>query len=91
MVEIRGVDVCDSTTGVVRASSTADSACWLLDSAYDGESFFVRRAYFTGADDPYRRRKTALRADIDGDAWAALYRTRSRAFPRPDTDKIAIK
>ncbi len=88
VVEIRGVDVYDPTTGVVRASSTDDIACWLLDSAYDGESFFVRHAYFTSADDPYRRLKTALRAEIDEDAWASLYRTRSRAFPRPDTGKI---
>ena len=42
---------------------------------YNGESFFVRHAYFTGADDPYKRLQPALKADIDEDAWATLYRT----------------
>jgi len=91
VVAIRGVDVYDPTTGAVRASSTDDIALWLVDTAYDGESFFVRHAYFTGANDPYLRLKKALRADIDEAAWAALYSTRSRPFPRPDTGRIAVK
>jgi len=52
-VEIKGVDVYDPTTGEIRSSSTDDIACWFIDSDYDGESFFVRHAYFTGADEPY--------------------------------------
>ena len=44
------------------------------------ESFFVRDAYFTGANDPYKRLKQALKAEIDEEAWASLYRTRSRPF-----------
>ncbi len=40
---------------------------------------------------PRRRLKRALKADIDEDAWASLYRTESRAFPRPDTGKIEVK
>jgi adenine-specific DNA-methyltransferase len=37
----------------------------VIDTDYNGESFFVRHAYFTGADEPYERLKRALRADID--------------------------
>ena len=51
----------------------------------------MRHAYFTGADKPYDKLKRALRADIDEEAWAALYSTTSRPFPRPETGKIAIK
>jgi adenine-specific DNA-methyltransferase len=65
-VEIRGLDVYDPTTGVVRSSSTDDIACWLLDTAYDEESFFVRHAYFTGAGDPYERQARAARRDRRG-------------------------
>jgi adenine-specific DNA-methyltransferase len=90
-VEIRGLDVYDPTTGVVRSSSTDDIACWLLDTAYDEESFFVRHAYFTGAGDPYEKLKRALRAEIDEAAWASLYRTTSRPFDAPPTGKIAVK
>ena len=91
MVEIRGLDVYDPTTGEVRSSSTDDIACWFIDTDYDGEGFFVRHAYFTGADDPYDKLRRALRADIDEDAWATLYSTVSRPFPRPSTGKIAVK
>jgi adenine-specific DNA-methyltransferase len=34
---------------------------------------------------------SALRADIDEPAWAALYSTTSRPFPTPTTGKIAVK
>jgi adenine-specific DNA-methyltransferase len=91
-VEIRGVDVYDPTSGQIRSNSTDDIACWFIDTSYNEESFFVRHAYFTGADQPYDKMKRALRAEIDEAAWAALYRTTSRPFPPPPaTDKIAVK
>ena len=64
-VKIRGLDVYDPTTGEIRSSSTDDIACWFIDTNYNGESFFVRHAYFTGADEPYDKLKRALRADVD--------------------------
>ena len=91
IVELFGVDVYDPTTGVVRPSSTDDIACWFIDTNYNGESFFVRHAYFTGADDPYDKLARALKADIDPDAWNALYRTESIPFPPPGTGRIAVK
>ncbi len=39
----------------------------------------------------YERLKTALRADIDEAAWATLYSTRSRPFPRPEAGEVAVK
>jgi adenine-specific DNA-methyltransferase len=91
MIELRGVDVYDPTTGEVRSSSTDDVACWFVDTDYNGESFFVRHAYFTGAGDPYERFRKALRADIDEGAWSTLYSTRSRSFDSPSSGKIAVK
>lgn len=90
-VEIKGVDVYDPTTGQVRSSSTDDIACWFIDTEYNGESFFVRHAYFTGTDEPYEKLKRALRAEVDEAAWTALYSTKSRSFDPPSTNKIAIK
>jgi adenine-specific DNA-methyltransferase len=90
-VEIRGVDVYDPTTGEVRSSSTDDIACWFVDTDYNGESFFVRHAYFTGADRPFEKLQRVLRADIDEVAWASLYTTVSRPFDRPSTGRIAVK
>jgi adenine-specific DNA-methyltransferase len=83
--------VYDPTTGEIRSSSTDDIACWFIDTNYSGESFFVRHAYFTGADEPYDKLKRALRAEIDEAAWSALYSTKSRPFPKPETGKFAIK
>jgi adenine-specific DNA-methyltransferase len=91
VVEIRGLDIYDPTTGELRSSSVDDIACWFLDTAYDGESFFVRHAYFTGADDPYDKLRRALRADISEDAWASINSTVSRPFPRPSTGRLAVK
>nr|WP_051076289.1 hypothetical protein [Verrucomicrobium sp. 3C] len=91
VVEVLGVDVFDPKTGEVRASGKDDIAAWFIDTDYNEESFFVRHAYFMGANDPYKALKTALRAEIDEDAWATLYRDKSRPFPRPDTGRFAVK
>ena len=91
VAEIKGVDVYDPTTGQIRSASTDDIACWFIDSDYNGESFFVRHAYFTGADEPYDKLKRALRADIHEGAWSSLYSTVSRPFDKPESGKIAIK
>jgi len=91
VVEIKGLDVYDPTTGQIRSSSTDDIACWFIDTDYNEESFFVRHAYFTGAEEPYEKLKRALRAEIDEAAWSSLYSTVSRPFELPKTGKIAIK
>ncbi len=91
VVEIRGVDIYDPTTGEIRSSSTEDIACWFVDTDYNEETFFVRHAYFTGGDRPYDKLQKALRAEIDEDAWSALYSTVSRPFDPPETGKIAVK
>ena len=90
-VEIKGVDVYDPTTGEVRSSSTDDIACWFIDTDYNGESFFVRHAYFLGAGEPYEKLRRALRAEIDEAAWSSLYSTESRPFATPASNKIAVK
>ena len=91
VVEIKGVDIYDPTTRLVRSNSTNDIACWFINTNYNGESFFVRHAYFTGEDKPYDNLKRALRAEIDETAWETLYRTRSRPFDKPMTGEIAVK
>jgi hypothetical protein len=75
----------------IRLSSTGDIACWFIETNYNSESFFVRHAYFTGAEEPYEKLKRALRAEIDEATWSELYSTTSRPFDPPETGKIAIK
>ncbi len=90
-VTVRGVDVFDPSTGEVRSDDTDGIACWFVDTDYDSESFFVRHAYFLGANDPYKALKTTLKAEIDADAWATLRSDTSRPFPRPASGRIAVK
>ncbi len=90
-VTVKGVDVYDPNTGDIRSNDVRDIAAWFIDTDYNEESFFVRHAYFLGANDPYKSLKTALRAEIDEDAWATLYRATSRPFPRPRDGVIAVK
>jgi adenine-specific DNA-methyltransferase len=90
-VELKGLDIYHPTTGAVRSPSTDDVVCWFIDTEYDGESFFVRHAYFTGADEPYEKLKRAHRAELDEAAWSTLYSTVSRPFAPPSTGKIAVK
>jgi adenine-specific DNA-methyltransferase len=90
-VTVRGVDIYDPTTGQIRSSSPDDIACWFLDTDYNGESFFVRQAYFGGGNDPYEKLRRALRAEVDEEAWSALYSMTSIPFEPPKTGKIAVK
>lgn len=90
-IRIIGVDVFDPQTGDIRSGDTKSIAAWFIDTDYNEESFFVRHAYFLGAQDPYKSLKAALRAEIDEEAWATLYRDVSRPFARPATGRIAVK
>ena len=90
-VKVNGVDVFHPNTGEVRSDGAEGIACWFIDTDYNMESFFVRHAYFLGANDPYGALKTSLRAEIDEEAWASLRSDTSRPFPKPRGGRIAVK
>ena len=90
-VKINGVDVFHPNSGEVRSDGADGIACWFIDTDYNEESFFVRHAYFLGANDPYKALKTTLKAEIDPDAWATLNSDTSRPFDRPQSGRIAVK
>ena len=90
-VKINGVDVFDPSSGEVRSDEPATIACWFIDSDYNGESFFVRQAYFLGQNDPYKSLKTSLKAEIDQEAWESLNSDTSVPFAKPSTGRIAVK
>ncbi|GER21334.1 site-specific DNA-methyltransferase [Variovorax boronicumulans] len=90
-VKVNGVDVFHPNTGEVRSDGAEGIACWLIDTDYNEESFFVRQAYFLGANDPYKSLKTTLKAEIDADAWATLNSDTSRPFDKPKSGRIAVK
>jgi adenine-specific DNA-methyltransferase len=90
-VKVNGVDVFHPNTGEVRSDNADGIACWFIDTDYNEESFFVRHAYFLGANDPYKSLKTTLKAEINEDAWATLNSDISRPFDKPRSGRIAVK
>jgi adenine-specific DNA-methyltransferase len=90
-VKVNGVDVFHPNTGEVRSDGAEGIACWLIDTDYNEESFFVRQAYFLGANDPYKALKTTLKAEINEEAWATLNSDTSRPFNKPKSGRIAVK
>ena len=90
-VKVNGVDVFHPNTGEIRSDSAEGIACWFVDTDYNQESFFVRHAYFLGANDPYKALKTTLKAEINQEAWETLHSDTSRPFPKPTSGRIAVK
>jgi adenine-specific DNA-methyltransferase len=90
-VKVNGVDVFRPNTGEVRSDGADGIACWFIDTDYNEESFFVRHAYFLGANDPYKALKTTLKAEINEEAWATLHSDISRSFDKPESGRIAVK
>ena len=90
-LKINGVDVFHPNTGEVRSDGADGIACWFIDTDYNEESFFVRHAYFLGANDPYGALKTTLKAEINAEAWESLNSDTSRPFPKPKSGRIAVK
>ena len=91
VVKIFGVDVFHPSTGEVRSDGAEGIACWFIDTSYNEESFFVRHAYFLGANDPYKALKTTLKAEINAQAWDSLHSDTSRPFTKPRGGRIAVK
>ena len=90
-VKVNGVDVFHPNTGEIRSDNADGIACWFVDTDYNQESFFVRQAYFLGANDPYKALKTTLKAEINQEAWETLHSDTSRPFPKPTSGRIAVK
>jgi hypothetical protein len=90
-VKVNGVDVFDPSTGEVRSDGADGIACWFIDTDYNGESFFVRHAYFLGQNDPYSALKTTLKAEVNQEVWDTLHSDTSRPFAKPKSGRIAVK
>ena len=90
-VKVNGVDVFHPSTGEIRSDSADGIACWFVDTDYNQESFFLRHAYFLGANALYKSLKTTLKAEINLEAWEALHSDTSRHFPKPTSGRVAVK
>jgi adenine-specific DNA-methyltransferase len=90
-VHIKGVDVFHPNSGTVESDNADGIALWFIDTDYNQESFFVRHAYFLGANNPYDSLRKTLKAEINEDAWETLHSDISRPFDKPASGRIAVK
>ncbi len=90
-MKVNGVDVFHPNTGEVVSDGADGIACWFIDTDYNEESFFVRHAYFLGANDPYSALKTTLKAEIDAEAWATLQQRHLAPVRQAKSGRIAVK
>jgi adenine-specific DNA-methyltransferase len=63
----------------------------LVHTDYNEESFFVRHAYFLGANDSYTAAITTLKAQINAEAWVMLHNDTSRPLDQAEAGRIAVK
>ncbi|MER5449540.1 site-specific DNA-methyltransferase [Streptomyces sp. NPDC002764] len=97
VAEIKGLDIYNPTTGDVRAEGPDDIMMWSIDTDYDAEAFTVRHVYFSGENgrstglNPYERLGRALKGQVDEEALATLFTTKSRPFPKPKSGRFAVK
>ena len=92
-VELLGYDTYDPATGGTKPGGPNDVACWMLDTAYDGTSFFARRIHFPNAQDDrqLKRLRAQLGRSLDNVRWNVTLSIRSAPFKKPPEAKIAIK
>ena len=92
-VAVAGYDTFDPTTGAPSGGGPDEIACWMIDTDYDGESFFARRIHFPGADDD-RLIKNLLKdlgRNADEAEQEALTSMQSAPFDPPAGGRIAVK
>lgn len=97
-VKILGYDTFDPVTGNTKEVTVEEGTkqyiyCWMLDTEYDGRSFFARRVHFPGAENDkqisnfYKK----LQRHIDMDLWDSMLTLESAPFAIPKSGRIAVK
>jgi adenine-specific DNA-methyltransferase len=89
-VELRGLDVFDPSTMEQDAIEGQNVPAWMLDTDYDGMSFFATQVFFpkTAAWDNLQR---SLKATFDPSVWDHLAGTVSEPFALGERRRIAVK
>ena len=92
-ISIDGFDTYDPGTGNLREGKPEEIICWLLDTDFDGSSFFARWIHFpSGTGDNQVKKFYRLLADhIDPDLWKHVLSTRSAWFDFPKNRRIAVR
>lgn len=92
-VEVKGFATFDPTSGNARFGDAKCIYSWMLDTDYDGRSFFARRMHFPGQhrDKQIAKLKKAFAKSLDTAAYEAMLSNRSGPFPKPKSGQVAVK
>ncbi len=92
-VEVLGFDTYNPAVGNVTPGGARDIDCWMLDTNYNGESFFARRIHFPNksTDPQIAKLKKKLGRKLDRKAWDAMLSYKSPPFAKPQSGQIAIR
>ena len=93
IVSVDGYDTYDPKTRQIGRGTAEEIICWMIDTNYDGRSFYARRMFFPGCggDEQIKRFKKGLGCNIDPDLWNAMLSCESAPFPKPKGGRIAVR
>lgn len=91
VVELRGVDIYDPTTGELSSSSGEEVAAWFLDQDYDSRTFFICQAFFPGGTNPWEKLQRALRGIMDEAVFETMRGITSQPFQAGEHRRVAVK
>lgn len=93
-VEVVGFETYDpATRQLSRSGNAKDIYCWLLDTNYDGNSFFAHRIHFPSGkgDRQVNNFRKKLASRIKPELWEHALSTESAPFAKPKTGRIAVR
>lgn len=91
-VQVKGVLEYDPEKGVPQRQGPGKIHCWMLDSKYDGQSFFAREMHFLNSEDSQLKRLARdLGSLLDERAWQRMVGDTSDRFSGKMGDLIAVK
>ena len=94
-VEVLGFDTYNPATGSVERGDATDIDCWMIDTDYNGQSFYARRIHLPNSENDKRlaRLRRRLGKRVDQELWDAMQSTRSAPFRRPTREhaRIAVR
>ena len=92
-VEVKGYDTFNPETGSVSSGNADTVSCWMIDTNYDGQSFFARRMHLPGKEDDgqVKKLKKRLVKNINSDHWETMLSLKSVPFETPQSGRIAVR
>jgi adenine-specific DNA-methyltransferase len=89
-VELKGLDLFDPESLETESVGGENVPCWMLDSDYDGLSFYATQVFFpkTSAWDNLQR---SMKATFDEIVWTHLAGTVSEPFALGERKRVAVK